>query len=82
MLSFREPVRIIAKNTLRSLTAATMLFGILSDNEIKSAIRIVPNYTKSEMDMLLREDYPSSIVIDCDQPPAKFQSVKSEQLYY
>ena len=67
MLALREPVRIIAKNTTLSLSAAAMLLGILSEQEIRCAVRTVPSYTQNELDALLHEEYHSFIFLDCDE---------------
>ena len=67
MLSFSEPVRIITKSTILSLSAGAMLLGILSENGIKCALRTVQNYSKDELDGILHEDYKSLICIDCNE---------------
>ena len=80
MLSLREPVRIITKSTILSLSAGAMLLGILSENGMKCALRAIQNYTKNERESILHEDYKSLICIDCSEKDFSSQSTTAQFL--
>lgn len=67
MLALREPVRIITKNTILSVSTAAMLLGIFSENNIRCAVRIIPNYMHNELETFLHEEYNSYIILDCNE---------------
>ncbi|HLC74221.1 MAG TPA: DHH family phosphoesterase [Candidatus Nanoarchaeia archaeon] len=63
----REPIRIVTKNAIHSLSAAAALLGTLNASDMRCSLRVIPSYTKSELDALLHEEYPSFILIDCTE---------------